>query len=148
MSPSPDEDVIRIAKKAQAHDFIMSLENGYDTRLGTGGTYLSGGEKQRVSIARALAKDSPIIILDEATSYADTENEAKIQKALSVLLKGKTVLIIAHRLSTIQNADQILVFDKGEIVERGRHDDLILMDGMYKDMWDKHIDAEECGHRK
>ncbi len=137
--------VIEIAKLAQCHDFIKRLENGYDTLIGSGGTYLSGGEKQRISIARALAKDSPIIILDEATSYADTENEAKIQKALSALLKNKTVIIIAHRLSTIKNAGQILVFEDGEIIERGKHNELIDRNGKYKEMWDKHIDASEWG---
>ncbi|MDC7222225.1 MAG: ABC transporter ATP-binding protein [Spirochaetales bacterium] len=139
------EDVMKIAQKAQCHDFIMALKDGYDTQLGAEGTYLSGGEKQRISIARALVKDSPLIILDEATSYSDTENEAKIQTALSALLENKTVLIIAHRLSTIQSADQILVFDKGEIVERGVHSDLIARNGLYKSMWDKHIDAGEWG---
>lgn len=139
------DDVMDIAKKSQCHEFIMKLEDGYDTQLGSDGTYLSGGEKQRISIARALVKNSPIIILDEATSYADTENEAKIQTALSILLKNKTVLIIAHRLSTIQNADQILVFDKGEIIEEGVHSDLISQNGLYKGMWDKHIDANEWG---
>ncbi|MDC7220046.1 MAG: ABC transporter ATP-binding protein [Spirochaetales bacterium] len=139
------EQVIEIAQKAQCHDFILNLEEGYDTILGSKGTYLSGGEKQRVSIARALVKDSPLIILDEATSYADTENEAKIQEALSQLLKDKTVLIIAHRLSTIQRADQILVFDKGKIVEKGVHSELLLKNGPYKNMWDKHKDAGEWG---
>ncbi|WP_198517311.1 ABC transporter ATP-binding protein [Vibrio sp. HA2012] len=137
--------VIEIAKKAQCHDFIMHLEDGYDTQLGVKGTYLSGGEKQRISIARALCKDSPIIILDEATSYADTENEAQIQSALSVLLEGKTVLIIAHRLSTIQHADQILVFKNGEISEKGTHAQLLEKRGVYKKMWDNYIDANDWG---
>jgi len=137
--------IIEIAKKSRCHNFIMELENDYETLIGSGGTYLSGGEKQRISIARALVKDSPIIILDEATSYADTDNEAKIQEALSVLLKNKTVIIIAHRLSTIQNADQILVFDEGQIIERGKHYALISENGSYKNMWDKHIDASDWG---
>lgn len=139
------EQVIEIAKKAQAHDFIMNLEKGYDTIIGASGTYLSGGEQQRIAIARALAKNSPIIILDEATSYADTENEARIQKALNVLLKDKTVIIIAHRLSTIQNAEQILVFDEGKIIERGTHSELLEENGKYKSMWDMHIDASNWG---
>lgn len=139
------EQVMEIAKKAQCHKFIMNLEKGYDTQLGADGTYLSGGEKQRISIARALAKNSPIVILDEATSYTDTENEAKIQAALSVLLKDRTVLIIAHRLSTIQSVDQILVFDQGKIIERGKHSELIKNAGIYKTMWDRHTDAREWG---
>jgi ATP-binding cassette, subfamily B, bacterial IrtA/YbtP len=137
------EEVIEIAKKAQAHDFIMKLDNGYETKIGASGTYLSGGEKQRIAIARALAKKSPIIILDEATSYADTENEAKIQKALNVLLQDKTVIIIAHRLSTIRGADQILVFDDGQIVERGTHQELLKKNGCYEKMWRMHMDASD-----
>jgi ATP-binding cassette subfamily B protein len=138
-----EKEVIEIAKKAQAHDFIMELEQGYDTFIGSTGTYLSGGEQQRIAIARALAKNSPVLILDEATSYADTENEAKIQKALNVLLKDKTIIIIAHRLSTIQNADQILVFDDGKIVEQGKHKELLDRKGKYKRMWDMHVDASD-----
>lgn len=139
------DDVVEISKKAQCHEFIMNLPDGYDTYIGAGGTFLSGGERQRISIARAIAKDSPIIILDEATSYADTENETKIQKALSILLKNKTVLIIAHRLSTIKNANQILVFNNGQIIERGTHEHLYAQGENYKTMWDMHIDAAEWG---
>lgn len=135
------ERVEEIAKKAQAHEFISNLPQGYDTPIGKKGVYLSGGEQQRIAIARALAKDSPIIILDEATSYADVENEDKIQKALNYLLKNKTVIIIAHRLSTIKNSDQILVFKEGEIVERGKHSELLNLKGLYKKMWDMHLDA-------
>lgn len=142
------EKVIEIARQAQCHEFITELPDGYETRIGAGGTFLSGGEKQRISIARAIAKNSPVIILDEATSYADTENEVKIQKALSVLLKNKTVLIIAHRLSTIKNANQILVFRDGEIIENGTHKQLYAMNGAYKTMWDMHIDAAEWGIKK
>ncbi|MDC7125097.1 MAG: ABC transporter ATP-binding protein [Spirochaetales bacterium] len=138
-----EEEVVENAQKAQAHDFIMRLEDGYHTQIGASGTYLSGGEKQRIAIARALAKKSQIIILDEATSYADTENEAKIQQALNTLLKGKTVLIIAHRLSTISGADQILVFDKGQIVERGTHAELVELQGFYEKMWSMHKDASD-----
>lgn len=139
------EQVVEIAKKAQAHEFILRLEHGYDTVIGSQGTYLSGGEQQRISIARALAKDSPIIILDEATSYADTENEDKIQIALNELLKSKTVIVIAHRLSTIQSADQILVFDEGRIVERGNHHELMGNNGVYKQLWDTHLDSSDWG---
>ncbi len=137
------EKVIEISKQAQCHDFIMNLDNGYDTRLGAGGTFLSGGEKQRIAIARAIVKDSPVIILDEATSYADTENEAKIQAALSTLLKNKTVIIIAHRLSTIKNADQIVVFDNGSVIEKGTHESLLSENGKYRQMWDNHVDASD-----
>jgi len=142
------DKVIEISKKAQCHDFIINLPNQYETRIGTGATFLSGGERQRISIARAIIKNSPIIILDEATSYADTENEEKIQKALSLLLKTKTVLIIAHRLSTIKNADQILVFNEGQIIENGTHSQLYAMKGIYRKMWDMHIDAVNWGIRK
>ncbi|MBN1468459.1 MAG: ABC transporter ATP-binding protein [Fusobacteriaceae bacterium] len=137
------EDVIKIAGKAQAHEFISKLPQGYDTVIGKKGVYLSGGEQQRISIARALAKNSPIIILDEATSYADVENEEKIQKALNNLLKNKTVIIIAHRLSTIKNSDQILVFNDGKIIEEGKHEQLLALNGQYKKMWDMHLDAAD-----
>ena len=142
------EAVVDIAKKAQCHNFIMNLPDRYETRIGAGGVFLSGGEQQRISIARAIAKDSPIIILDEATSYADAENESNIQTALSLLLKDKTVLIIAHRLSTIRNADQILVFKDGRIVEKGMHNQLFAENGIYKSMWDMHIDAAEWGIKR
>ena len=142
------EKTIEIAKKAQCHDFIMNLPKDYDTRIGAGSTFLSGGEKQRIAIARAIAKNSPVIILDEATSYADTENEEKIQTALSVLLKDKTVLIIAHRLSTIKNSQQILVFDDGEITGKGTHSELYTANKTYRNMWDMHIDAAEWGIKR
>lgn len=135
------ENVMEIAKQAQCHEFIMRLPNGYETIIGARGTYLSGGEKQRVSIARAMAKNAPILVLDEATSYADTENEEKIQEALSHLLRNKTVLIIAHRLSTIQNVDQILVLKEGRILERGTHKELLEMNASYAKMWQMHVDA-------
>lgn len=138
-----EHTVIEIAKKAEAHEFIMQLEDGYNTILGTNGTYLSGGEKQRIAIARALVKDSPIVILDEATSYADTENEAKIQIALNALLKDKTVIIIAHRLSTIQHADQILVINEGKIIERGNQQTLMSKNGFYKRMWTLHSTSDD-----
>jgi len=140
-----DAQAIELAKQAQAHEFIEKLEYGYHTIIGPTGTHLSGGEQQRIAIARALAKDSPIIVLDEATSYADTENEDKIQKALNALLKDKTVIVIAHRLSTIKNANQILYIEKGKISESGTHQHLIDMNGRYKQMWDMHMDAAQWG---
>ncbi|WP_315122051.1 ABC transporter ATP-binding protein [uncultured Clostridium sp.] len=130
------EEVIEASKKAQIHDFIMSLPNGYNTSLGENGIKLSGGEKQRISIARAILKDSPIVILDEVTSYSDIENESKMQDALRTLLKDKTAMIIAHRLYTIKNADKIVVLDKGKIVETGDHNYLIKKKGLYKHLWD------------
>ena len=129
------EDVIEAAKKARCHDFIMNLEKGYETILGKG-VYLSGGEKQRIAVARAILKDAPIIILDEATSYADAENEYLMQKALSELVKNKTVIMIAHRLGTIKNAHQILVVSDGNIVEKGTHESLMEANGIYNKMFD------------
>ena len=129
------EDVIEAAKKARCHDFIMNLEKGYETILGKG-VYLSGGEKQRIAVARAILKDAPILILDEATSYADAENEYLMQKALSELVKNKTVIMIAHRLGTIKNAHQILVVSDGNIVEKGTHESLIEANGVYNRMFD------------
>ena len=127
-----DNEVINAAIKAHCHEFISKLPNGYDTIIGDGGATLSGGEKQRISIARAILKDSPIIILDEATASVDPENERLIQNAISSLTKGKTVIVIAHRLATIQDADQILVIDNGDVVQKGNHLELINQDGIYK----------------
>ena len=126
-----DEEVIAVAKAAQCHDFIMALPNGYDTVLQEGGSNLSGGERQRISIARAMLKPSSIVILDEATSSVDPENEEKLMSALDALLKHKTAIIIAHRLSTIKNADHIFVMDKGRIVQHGKHAELMRQDGIY-----------------
>lgn len=111
--------------------------------VGEGGTYLSGGEAQRVALARAILKDAPIILLDEATAYADPENEGKILDSFSQLIKGKTVMVIAHRLSTIRNAEQILVIDKGTVAELGKHDELIALGGLYKNMWDIYSRSRE-----
>lgn len=132
-NPDADmEQVIDAAKKACCHEFISQLPNGYDTVIGEGGSTLSGGEKQRISIARAILKDSPIIILDEATASVDPENEHLIQNAFSELSRGKTVIVIAHRLATIENAEQILVIDKGRIAESGTHSELMKNNGIYK----------------
>ena len=129
------EEVMRAAEAAQCQDIIERLPNGLDTIVGSGGTYLSGGENQRIALARAILKDAPIIILDEATAFADAENEHQIQLAFEGLTSGKTVLMIAHRLSTIQDADMILVFGDGKIIERGNHDELLKQNGAYASMW-------------
>ena len=129
------EEVENAAKKAQIHDFIMSLPDRYETKIGEGGVKLSGGEKQRISIARAILKNTPIVILDEVTSYSDIENEAKIQSAFKTLLKGKTALIIAHRLYTIKNADNIVFMKKGQITEQGTHEELLRNKGDYWHLW-------------
>ena len=124
--------VIEAAKKARCHDFIISLPDGYETVIGEGGASLSGGEKQRISIARAILKDSPVIILDEATANVDPENEAELVKAVEELTRDKTIIMIAHRLKTVRNADQILVVDQGRIVQRGTHEVLMKEDGIYR----------------
>lgn len=129
------EEVLKAADAAQCTEIIARLPQGLNTVVGNGGTYLSGGENQRIALARAVLKDVPIIILDEATAFADAENEHQIQLAFEKLTKGKTVLMIAHRLSTIQNADLILVFDNGKIIERGTHESLLSANGKYASMW-------------
>lgn len=129
------EQVVEAAKKACCHDFISALPQGYDTVIGEGGSTLSGGEKQRISIACAMLKDAPIILLDEATASVDPENEVHLQQAISALVKNKTLIVIAHRLSTIRDADQILVVDNGKIVEKGVHAELIQQKGIYQKFW-------------
>lgn len=133
------EQVESAAKAAQIHDFILSLPNGYNTIIGDSGVKLSGGEKQRICIARAILKDAPILIFDEATSFTDGENEYKIQQALSKLMKGKTVIMVAHRLHTIMDADQICVFEEGRVVEQGTHNELCSKGGKYANMWHTYI---------
>ena len=133
------EEVIEVAKKACCHDFIMKLDKGYDTVIGEGGASLSGGEKQRLSIARAMMKSAPIIILDEATANVDPENEKELMQAIEELTRKKTVIMIAHRLKTVRNADKIVVIDEGRIVQEGKHEELIKTDGIYK----KFINARE-----
>ncbi len=129
---APMEKVVEAAKKACCHEFIMALPEGYDTVIGEGGASLSGGEKQRLSVARAMMKDAPVIILDEATANVDPENEKELVEAIDALTKEKTILMIAHRLKTVRHADQILVVDKGKIVQRGRHEELMQEEGIYR----------------
>ena len=134
--PNADkEEVIAAAKAANIHEFIESLPKGYDEIVGERGAKLSGGQKQRIAIARAILKDAPIIILDEPTAFVDPQSEEQIVKAVSNLIKNKTVIVVAHRLSTIKNADRILVFANGEIVESGAHDELISLEGAYAKLW-------------
>ena len=126
------EEMISAAKKACCHEFISALPDGYKTRIGEGGSTLSGGEKQRISIARAILKDAPVVILDEATASVDPENEWELQKAIAELTKNKTLLMIAHRLNTVRGADQILVLEDGQIVQHGKHKELIREEGLYR----------------
>ena len=131
-----EEEVMAAARIANADEFIQQLPEGYLTRIGDRGMTLSGGQRQRISIARAVLKNPPILILDEATSALDTESEHLVQEALANALQNRTAIIIAHRLSTIQHADEIIVMDKGRIVERGTHDTLLALDGIYKKLID------------
>jgi ATP-binding cassette subfamily B protein len=131
------EDIVAAAEQAYAHQFIETLPQGYGTLVGERGVKLSGGERQRVAIARAILADTPILILDEATSSLDSISEFFIQKALKTLMEGRTTITVAHRLSTIKNADRILVFDKGRIVEQGTHDELVVKEGSpYKKLYE------------
>ena len=138
-----DAEVEDVAKKSGCHTFIMGLEHGYDTIVGGAGGHLSGGEKQRISIARAMLKDAPIVILDEATAYTDPENEALIQSSVAKLVKGKTLIVIAHRLSTIADADHIFVIKDGRVMEEGTHQDLLSKGKIYADMWQSHIGVKQ-----
>ncbi len=142
-SGASDEEVIEAAKKSGCHEFILSLEKGYDTVVGSGGGHLSGGERQRICIARAMLKDAPVIILDEATSYTDPENEALVQASIARLIKGKTLIIIAHRLSTIQDADCIYLVNDGTIEASGTHRQLLENCELYRRMWQAHIGAKD-----
>ncbi len=135
------EEIIAAATAAQIHDFIETLPHGYDTKAGDRGTSLSGGQKQRITIARAILRNSPIVILDEATAFADPENEEEIVAALASLTKGKTVLVIAHRLSTIRDVEQIIVLEKGQIAEMGRHEELLDNQKAYFELWNAYLKA-------
>ena len=137
-----DNEIIEAAKKAQCHDFIIHLPQGYDTMIGEGGCTLSGGEKQRISIARAILKDAPVILLDEATASLDPENEVEIQYAINSLIQGRTVIVIAHKLKTISDADKIIVLDGGNIIEQGTHEQLLKDEGLYAHLWD--IQEKSC----
>jgi ATP-binding cassette subfamily B protein IrtA len=143
-----DEEVYEAAKASQIHDFISSLPDGYGTVAGDRGIRLSGGQKQRITIARAILRNAPIVVLDEATAFADPENEEEIIKAVSSLMKGKTVIIIAHRLSTISNVNQIIVFDKGKIAEKESHEELIKNDGVYAGLWKNYEEAQSWNLKK
>lgn len=140
-----DDSVEKAAKLAQCHEFIKKLPEGYDTNVGSVGDKLSGGEKQRVTIARMILKDAPIIVLDEATAYVDPDSEQKIQEALNVLTRNKTLIVIAHRLSTIQHADQIIVLGNQQILEKGSHQLLLKLEAHYKNMWDMHMHTKDWG---
>ena len=138
-----DSEVEEIARRSGCYDFIMSLENGFDTIVGGSGAHLSGGERQRIAIARAMMKDAPIVILDEATAYTDPENEAIIQQSVAQLVKGKTLIVIAHRLSTVKDADQIYVIKDGKIDSHGTHEELLAQNGLYKSMWEAHVQSKD-----
>ena len=138
-----DEEVENIAKASGCHEFIMKLENGYDTVVGSSGGHLSGGERQRIAIARAMLKNAPIVILDEATAYTDPENEAVIQSAVSKLVQGKTLIVVAHRLSTIVDSDKIFLVNDGKIEASGTHEELLKSSALYNELWQAHIGAKD-----
>ena len=138
-----DEQIIEVTKKSGCYEFIMQLENGFDTVVGGAGGHLSGGERQRISIARAMLKDAPIVILDEATAYTDPENEAILQSSIAKLVAGKTLLVIAHRLSTIKDSDQIFVVNDGNVTAHGTHEELLISCPLYKEMWNAHISVKD-----
>jgi len=142
-SDATPEQIEEAARLACCHDFIAQLPNGYDTQVGEGGSTLSGGEKQRISIARAILKNAPIVLLDEATASLDPENEAEIQKAIDRLVRGRTVIVVAHRLKTIRNADRIIVLDQGQVAEQGRHDELLKSSGLYARLWRRQQEGNE-----
>lgn len=143
-----DEEVERAAQKASCHDFILSLPRGYDTLAGDGGSHLSGGERQRIAIARAILKNSPVVVLDEATAFADPENEAVIQSSISQLVAGKTLIVIAHRLSTITAADTIFVLKEGAVAAQGTHQELLAESPLYQALWQAHIGTKDKGEEE
>ena len=137
------DEIMNAAKMAGAYDFIVNKDDGFDTMIGQGGATLSGGEKQRISIARAILKNAPIILLDEATSSLDPENELIIQEAISNLIKNKTVVVVAHKLRSVMGADKIVVLNKGKVEEVGKHEELIKNEGLYKDLWNYQEKSKE-----
>ena len=137
------EQVLEALQAAQCGDILEKLPDGIDTQIGTEGTYLSGGEQQRIALARAILKDAPVVVLDEATAYIDPENEAAIQQAVARLVKGQTVIVIAHRLSTITDADQIFVIRDGRVAGSGTHKELLEQNRLYQEMWNAHIGAKD-----
>lgn len=138
-----DEQIVEVTKKSGCYEFIMQLENGFDTVVGGAGGHLSGGERQRISIARAMLKDAPIVILDEATAYTDPENEAILQNSIAKLVAGKTLIVIAHRLSTVKDSDQIFVVNDGNVTAHGTHEELLVSCPLYKEMWNAHISVKD-----
>ena len=142
-SNATDEEIIEAAKKAGCHEWITSLEKKYDTVISESGSSVSGGERQRIAVARAILKDAPIILLDEATASLDIENESLVQQSINELVKGKTIIIVAHHLNTIKNADKIVVIDDKKVVEEGTHTQLMEKKGLYNELWKKQFNAVE-----